>query len=115
MTDFEHRIATAAALLVAAFSGYALVSALYKKRAAETRRASGKGAEPSGSHAPEPPSAPAGPERRLVAQVELGFADGSDRVGVRPGTRSHTEFMRLAEAMWDDLGAARRGEEAHRA
>ncbi len=43
------------------------------------------------------------PERRLVAPVEIGFADGSKAVGVRPGTPTHLRFTRLADALLADL------------
>ncbi|MDY0341303.1 MAG: hypothetical protein RBS17_08845 [Coriobacteriia bacterium] len=44
----------------------------------------------------------------LIAPVELQFTGGDDRVGVKPGTRSYTEFQRLAGIMLGDLQAARR-------
>lgn len=46
-------------------------------------------------------------EYRLVAPVELHFTDGSSRVGVRPGTRTHDEFQRLANALLGELRRAR--------
>ncbi|MEL7667167.1 MAG: hypothetical protein AAGU73_03060 [Actinomycetota bacterium] len=47
------------------------------------------------------------PGYALVAPVELHFAGGQGRVGVRPGTRSYAEFQRLAGIMLGDLRAAR--------
>jgi hypothetical protein len=47
------------------------------------------------------------PEYRLVAPVELHFTEGGGRIGVRPGTRTHDEFQRLARTLLDELKAAR--------
>lgn len=48
-------------------------------------------------------------EYRLVAPVELHFTDGSSRVGVRPGARTHDEFQRLANTLLGELRRARSG------
>jgi hypothetical protein len=42
-----------------------------------------------------------------VAPVELHFTEGSGRIGVRPGTRTHDEFQRLARALLGELRDAR--------
>ena len=47
------------------------------------------------------------PEYALVAPVELHFTAGPGRVGVKPGTRSHAEFQRLAAILLGDLHATR--------
>lgn len=46
-------------------------------------------------------------EYRLVAPVELHFTEGGGRIGVRPGTRTHEEFQRLARALLAELKDAR--------
>ncbi|GAV31516.1 hypothetical protein emb_1c0236 [Coriobacteriaceae bacterium EMTCatB1] len=51
-------------------------------------------------------AAPPAPEYRLVAPVELHFTQGSGRIGVRPGTRTHDEFQRLANALLSELKQA---------
>jgi|GEM_PF-2718576 len=51
--------------------------------------------------------APSVPEYSLVAPVELHFTAGPGRVGVKPGTRSHAEFQRLAAILLGDLHATR--------
>jgi hypothetical protein len=50
---------------------------------------------------------PGVPEYSLVAPVELHFTAGPGRVGVKPGTRSHAEFQRLAAILLGDLHATR--------
>ncbi|MBC7266989.1 MAG: hypothetical protein H5T75_08490 [Coriobacteriia bacterium] len=53
------------------------------------------------------PATPApAPEYNLVAPVELHFTQGSGRIGVRPGTRTHDEFQRLANALLSELKQA---------
>ncbi|MDO8880761.1 MAG: hypothetical protein Q7W44_08180 [Coriobacteriia bacterium] len=56
-------------------------------------------------------STAAGPGRdvayALVAPVELHFAGGGARVGVRAGTRTYDEFQRLASILLGDLRKAR--------
>jgi hypothetical protein len=51
--------------------------------------------------------APSVPEYSLVAPVELHFTGDPGRVGVKPGTRSHAEFQRLAAILLSDLHSAR--------
>ncbi|MDI6693316.1 MAG: hypothetical protein QMD76_08460 [Anaerosomatales bacterium] len=53
-----------------------------------------------------PAAAPPAPEYHLVAPVELHFTEGSGRIGVRPGTRTHDEFQRLANALLSELKQA---------
>lgn len=53
-----------------------------------------------------PAAAPPAPEYHLVAPVELHFTQGSGRIGVRPGTRTHDEFQRLANALLSELKQA---------
>lgn len=65
------------------------------------------GVQPSVQPAAEP--VPEVAEYRLVAPVELHFTDGSSRVGVRPGTRTHDEFQRLANTLLGELRRARSG------
>lgn len=95
--------------------------------AAETPVEEPFSAPPAEPVAPEPPAElvaqsgtqpslqpPAGPVPevavyRLVAPVELHFTDGSGRVGVRPGTRTHDEFQRLANALLGELKRAQAG------
>lgn len=43
----------------------------------------------------------------LVAPVELHFTGAEGRVGVKPGTRTYTEFQRLAAILLGDLRRAR--------
>lgn len=72
-------------------------------------------AEPVAQPGVQPPLQPAAEpvpevaEYRLVAPVELHFTDGSSRVGVRPGTRTHDEFQRLANTLLGELRRARSG------
>ncbi|MDI6713347.1 MAG: hypothetical protein QMD96_08925 [Anaerosomatales bacterium] len=71
--------------------------------------------EPVAQPGVQPPLQPAAEpvpeiaEYRLVAPVELHFTDGSSRVGVRPGTRTHDEFQRLANILLGELRRARSG------
>ncbi|MCX8007723.1 MAG: hypothetical protein N3B11_06380 [Coriobacteriia bacterium] len=51
------------------------------------------------------PSAADSLDYRLVASVELHFTEGEGRVGVRPGTRTHDEFVRLANSLLRELRA----------
>lgn len=46
------------------------------------------------------------PDYTLVAPVELHFTQGGGRLGVRPGTRTHAEFKRLADLLLADLREA---------
>jgi hypothetical protein len=46
------------------------------------------------------------PQYTLVAPVELHFTEGGGRLGVRPGTRTHAEFKRLADLLLADLREA---------
>jgi hypothetical protein len=70
-------------------------------------------AEPEPVPAPVPIAEPSPVEHSsvpgysLVAPVELHFTGDPGRVGVKPGTRSHAEFQRLAAILLSDLHAAR--------
>lgn len=70
-------------------------------------------AEPGPVPAPVPIAEPSRvehssvPEYSLVAPVELHFTGDPGRVGVKPGTRSHAEFQRLAAILLSDLHSAR--------
>ena len=43
------------------------------------------------------------PPYRMIAPVELSFADGQTRVGVRPGTATFLKYQRLAQVLLADL------------
>lgn len=43
------------------------------------------------------------PAYHMIAPVELSFADGARRVGVRPGTATHLKYQRLAQVLLADL------------
>lgn len=60
--------------------------------------------------APTSPAAPPPAQRavpvppyHMIAPVELSFADGARRVGVRPGTATHLKYQRLAQVLLADL------------
>lgn len=63
--------------------------------------------------APEPAAVPEAlpvvAEYRMVAPVELSFADGIQRVGIRPGTATFLKYQRLAAVLLNDLKRSRQG------
>lgn len=46
------------------------------------------------------------PAYRMVAPIELWFADGPPRVGIRPGTPTYLKYQRLAQVLLNDLKKA---------
>lgn len=58
---------------------------------------------------PEPLPAPPVAEYKMVAPVELSFADGTHRVGIRPGTATFLKYQRLAAVLLNDLKRSRQG------
>jgi hypothetical protein len=46
------------------------------------------------------------PAYRMVAPIELWFADGPPRVGIRPGTPTYLKYQRLAQVLLNDLKEA---------
>jgi hypothetical protein len=50
---------------------------------------------------------PAYPDYHMVAPIELWFADGPPRVGIRPGTPTYLKYQRLAQVLLNDLKKAR--------
>ncbi|HEX9094296.1 MAG TPA: hypothetical protein VF902_09975 [Coriobacteriia bacterium] len=69
-------------------------------------------AAPTAAAAVVSPSAPPGTpvrstEYKLVAPVELMFADTGQRVGIRPGTPTFLKYQRLAGVLFADLRKAR--------
>lgn len=87
----------------------ALLASLEQQAESEAAASPAPASVPEPEPAVEPAPLTAGQvaEYRLVAPVELHFTDGSGRVGVRPGTRTHEEFQRLANALLDELKRAR--------
>lgn len=70
-------------------------------------------AEPVWTPAPGPAAVPEAlpvvAEYRMVAPVELSFADGIQRVGIRPGTATFLKYQRLAAVLLNDLKRSRQG------
>lgn len=61
-------------------------------------------------HAPPPsPGAPGQAEFALVAPVELGFGESSDRIGVRRGSQSEEAYRAAAEDLLGHLRATHGG------
>lgn len=58
---------------------------------------------------PEPLPPPPVAEYKMVAPVELSFADGTHRVGIRPGTATFLKYQRLAAVLLNDLKRSRQG------
>ncbi|MDO8963520.1 MAG: hypothetical protein Q7W30_03410 [Coriobacteriia bacterium] len=49
------------------------------------------------------------PSYTMVAPIELSFADGPPRVGIRPGTPTYLKYQRLAAVLLTDLRKAKGG------
>jgi hypothetical protein len=59
--------------------------------------------EPEPTPVPEAARSRAVAEYRMVAPVELSFSEGTQRVGIRPGTATFLKYQRLAAVLLNDL------------
>jgi hypothetical protein len=62
--------------------------------------------EPEPEPAPELQPSRVVPEYTMVAPVELSFADGAQRVGIKAGTATFLKYQRLAAVLLNDLKRA---------